>query len=133
MRGDLVATAARNSLEGLLESGVLERLHLAAVVAHEVVVMVAARVDPFEAGHPVAQVHALREAKRIETFERAVDARNSHSRPLGAHGVMNLLGGETAVLAAEQLHDNATGAAAAPGFGAHPRENMIGPRFGHGR
>lgn len=131
--GDLIATAARDSLEGLLESGVLERLHLAAVVADEVVVMITSWVDALEAGDPVAQVDALHQAELVETVERAVHARNPDLRPLRARAVVDLLSGETAVLAAEQLDDDAAGAAAAPAFGAHPIEHMIGPRFGHRR
>jgi len=131
--GDLVAAATCDPLERLLESGVLERLHLAAVVADEVVVMVAARVDALEAGDPIAEVDALHEAELVETVERAVHTRNPDFRSLRTRAVVDLLGGETAVLAAEQLDDDAAGAAAAPAFGAHPIEHMIGPRFGHRR
>ena len=80
MCGHLVAAAPGNPLERLLESGVLERLDLAAVVADEVVVMVAARIDRLEAGDPVAEVDPLYEPELVETFERAVDACDSDSR-----------------------------------------------------
>ena len=61
MSSELVAAAARDPLERLLEGAVLEGLDLAAVVADEVVVMFAERVHPFEPGHSVAEVHSLYE------------------------------------------------------------------------
>ncbi len=97
---DLVAAAVRDSLEGLLERRILERLYLAAVVADKMVMMVAARVDPLEAGDPVAQVDALDKAELVEALERAVHARDSDSRSLRAHAVVDLLSGKAAVLTA---------------------------------
>ena len=61
MRRQLISAPARDAAECLLESTVLERLHLAAVTADEVVVMVAAGVDPLEAGDAVAEVDPLHE------------------------------------------------------------------------
>jgi len=120
VRGDLVPAAARDPLERLLEGVVLERLDLAAVPADEVVMMVAARVDPFEAGDPVAEVDPLHEPEPVETFERAVDACDSDPRSFRAHPVVDLLRREAAVLVTEERDDDAARAPAAPAFGAHP-------------
>ncbi len=133
VRGDLVAAAARDPLERLLESGVLERLHLAAVVADEVMVMVAARVDSLEAGGAIAEVDALHEPEVVQTFERAIHARDSDAGTRTSHAVVDLLSGETAVLTREELDDDAARAPAAPARGAHPCEHVIDPGFRHRR
>ena len=76
MRADVVAAATRDPLHRLLERWILERLHLAAVVADEVVVVLAARVGGLEARDAVSQVDPLHEAGAGEALEHAVDARD---------------------------------------------------------
>ncbi len=134
MRGELVSAPSRDAPERLLESAVLEWLHLAAVATDEVVMMmIPARVDALEARDPISQIDALHEAELAETLERSIDARDSDPRSLRAEAFVDLLGGEAAALAAKQLDDHAAGAAAAAALGAHPVEHVLGPSFGHRR
>ena len=80
MRSHLVAASPGDAVQRHLERVVLERLDLAAVVADEVVVMVAAWIDPLEAGDRIAEVHPLHEPELVEALERAVDACDSDPR-----------------------------------------------------
>ena len=100
-----VAASVRDALDRRLEAGVLERLDLPAVVADEVVMMVAARVGRLEACDAVAEVDPLHEPERVHTFECAVDARDSDTAAARAHFVVDLLRRQTAILLAEELDD----------------------------
>ncbi len=112
MCGDFVPATAGDSLECSLERRVLERLHLAAVAANEVVVMIAARIDALETRHAVAEVHPLDEPELVEPFEGAINARDADSEPARANPVVDLLRGEAAVLATEVFDDDAASTAA---------------------
>lgn len=74
---DVVAAAARDALERVLEPGIGERLDLAALAAHEVMVVVAARVGPLEAGSSVAEVDPLDEREPAQRFEGSIHARHA--------------------------------------------------------
>ena len=115
MRGDGVAATVRHTFDRRLEGGVLERLDLAAVVAHEVVMVIAARVRGLEAGDAVAEIDALHESERVHPVERAVDARDPDAAATSSQAVMDLLRREAAVLLAEKLDDEPTRAAAPSG------------------
>lgn len=84
MPADRVAPAAGNSLERRLEGRILERLDLPAVVADEMVVMLAVGVRRLEAGDAVAEVDPLHEAELVETFEGTVDACDANSSRPGS-------------------------------------------------
>ena len=103
-----------NALDRGLEGRILEGLDLAAVVAHQVMMMVAAGTRGLEARHAVAEIDALDEAEPVEPFECPIDARDSHAWPCGAEAVMDFLRRQAAPLSAEQLDDRAPGAPAAP-------------------
>ena len=105
MPGDVEAEAACDVLERPLERVVGERLDLAAVVADEVVVMIASGVRGLVAGDAVADVDPLDEAEVGEAVEHAVDARDPDAPSLGADPVMDLLRRAAAGLAAEVLDD----------------------------
>ena len=77
MAGDRVAGPAFDLAQGALELVVGERLDLAAVVADEMVVVLAVRVDRLEAGGAGADVDPLHEAVARQLLERAVDARDA--------------------------------------------------------
>jgi hypothetical protein len=111
MSGDVVAAAAGDAFESILQRRVGERLDLAALAAHEVVVMISAGVGRLEPGRPVAEVDPLNEAEAGKPLERAVDARDADASAGAAHAVVDLLGGEAAVLAPEELDDLASRAA----------------------
>src|SRR6187200_2212496 len=112
VRRHRVATSVRDALDRRLEAGVLERLDLPAVVADEVVVMIAPRVGRLEACDAVAEVDPLHEPERVHALECAVDARDSDAAAARAHFVVNLLRRQTAVLLAEELDDESPRAAA---------------------
>jgi hypothetical protein len=99
---DIAATVG-DPLDGRLERRILERLDLAAVVANEVVVMVAAYVGGLEAGDAVSEVDALHEPELVHPVERAVHARDSDASAASAHLVVDLLRREAAVLLSEEL------------------------------
>ena len=122
MRRDGVAATVGDPRDRGLEAGVLERLDLAAVVAHEVMVVVAAGVRGLEARDAVTEIDALHEPERVHTVERAVDARDPDASAPCTHGVVDLLGREAAVLLAEELDDQSSCAPAATARIAKPFE-----------
>ena len=83
-----VSASVGDSLDGRLERRVLERLDLAAVVAHEMVMMVAARVSRLEARDSISEVDSLDETQVGHAVERAVDARNPD--PSAAHAEITI-------------------------------------------
>ena len=110
--GDGIARLAFGVVEGLLELRVGERLDLAAVGAHEMV-MVLVLQDRFEARGGRADVDALDESVLRQLLEAPVHARDSDRAALCAQPVEDLLRGEAAVLPVEQLdHGPARGAVA---------------------
>ena len=68
-----------DSLDRGLERRILERLDLAAVVADEVMVVVAAGKRRLEAGAAVSEVDALNEPEPVEALQSPVHARDSHA------------------------------------------------------
>jgi zinc transport system substrate-binding protein len=130
VRGDDVAAAVGDTLDRGLERRILERLDLAAVVAHEVVVMVSAGVGGLEARHAVAEVDPLDEPERVHALERSVDARDPDPRPTRARLLVELVRGEAAVLLSEELYHERPRAAASPARVSEARKRDLGP--GHG-
>jgi zinc transport system substrate-binding protein len=131
VRGDGVAAAVRHALDRRLEDGVLERLDLAAVVAHEVVMVIATRVGGLEARDPVSEIDALDESERVHSVERTVDARDPDATAACTDGVVDLLRREAAVLLAEELDDEAPRAAAPAARPAQPHERGVHPCLCH--
>ncbi|MDX6369977.1 MAG: hypothetical protein QOG93_1479 [Gaiellaceae bacterium] len=103
--GDLVDRA--------LEPWVAEGLHLAAVAADEVMMVVAVGTSRLVARDAVAGVDPLHEAKIGERLERPVDRGDPDRTPSPAKAIEDLLRAHAAVLAPEQVDDRAAGAAAA--------------------
>jgi hypothetical protein len=88
-----------------LERFVGEGLDLAAVVADEVMVVLAALVARLVAGAAGAGVDALDEPVLHEEVEHAVDARDAHCSAGPAQAIVELLRGEAALLLREELDD----------------------------
>jgi len=122
VRGDVVSLPARDAEDRRLERRILERLHLPAVVADEVVMVVARGVDALESRDAVTKVDSLHEAELAETLERSVHARDPEPRAAGANRVVDLLGGDAAVLPVEVVDDDAPCGARAPARVAESRE-----------
>ena len=74
-----VAAPVGHALDRRFQRRILERLDLAAVVADEVMVVVAAGKRRLEAGGAVSEVDTLNEPEPIEPFERSIDACDSHA------------------------------------------------------
>jgi hypothetical protein len=85
--------------KGPLERLVDEGLDLAAVVADEVVVMVAARAHRLVAKESLAELESLDESELGEDVEHPVDAGDPYRPTLAAQCVEDLLRAEQAVLA----------------------------------
>src|SRR6266581_997706 len=131
--GDRIPGPALDLVQGALELVVGEGLDLAAVVADEVMMMLAVGVDRLEAGRAGADVDPLDEPVLAQLLEYAVDARDSDPAALGSELVEDLLGGQAAVLTPEQLDDCAAGAAVAVPLRMQRGDRRLGPgRLGHG-
>ena len=124
----LVPEPSRHPLERPLERLVRERLHLAAVVADEVVMMVAVRMGGLEAGNAVADVDSLHQPELVQQVEDAVDGGDADRAAAGADAVEDLLRREATGLRPEVVDDHASGAAAAVAGGTEPAQRMIRPR-----
>jgi hypothetical protein len=74
-------------------------------------VVFAAFVNRFEASRAGTDVDALDEAVLAQLLEHAVDARDPDAAALGSQLIEDLLGGQAAVLAAEELDDRTPGGA----------------------
>jgi zinc transport system substrate-binding protein len=129
--GDVEAEAACDVLERQFERVVGKRFDLAAVVADEVVVVIASGVSGLVAGDAVADVDPLDEAEVGEAVEHAVDARDPDAPALGADPVMDLLRRAAAGLAAEVLDDAPPGAAAAVSRRPQRGQGMLTPGGRH--
>ncbi len=127
MLRELVAAGAGDLLQRLLEAGVVEHLDAPALVAHEVVVVLAARKRGLEAGHAAAEIHAVHETELRQPLEDAVHARDPHLLALRAQAVEELLGRDAAVLALELGDDRLAGAARPRAGAAELRADVLAP------
>lgn len=132
MGGDVVAEPAGHALQGDLEPRVLERLHPAAIVAHEVVMVLSGRVRALEACDPVAEVDSLHEPRVEKAFYRPVHARDPDPAAFAAEAFVDLLHGEAAVLAPDEVDDDTASSARSTARRAEPLERTLGP-CGHRR
>ena len=101
--GDRVARLPFDSAQRALELVIGEGLDLAASLADEMVMVFAVRVERLEAGDAGADVDPLDEPVAHELIERAVDRRDPNRAALLAEAVEELLCGQAAILAPEQL------------------------------
>lgn len=131
MGSDDVAVPVGDARDRRLEGTVLERLDPAAVVADEVVVMVAAGMRGLEPRDTVTEVDALHEPELIEPFEGAVHACEPDPAAAAPHPLVNLLRGETALLPPEELDDDAAGTAAPAARCSQARQRTLDPGLLH--
>ena len=127
-----VPTPVGDALDRRFEGRVLEGLDLPAVVAHQMVVMVAAGVRRLEARDSIAEVDPLDERELVHAFERAVHARDPDPAPSRPHRIVNLLGGEAAVLLSQELDDEPPGTAPAPAHRTKSVQRRFRPGLCHG-
>ena len=124
---DRIAEAAGDLVDRALEPYVAERLDLAAVAADEVMVVVAVGPRRLVPRNPVARVDSLDQPEVRERLEGAVDGRDPDRPPGPAKAVEDLLRAHAAVLAAQELHDGAPGAAAPKARAFECFERMTSP------
>lgn len=86
-----IAVRTGDCRDRVLERRVVERVHLAAAPADEMVVVLASRLGRLEAGEPLAEVDAVDEAELGQLIERPVDARDPNSAAVRAEAVKDLL------------------------------------------
>lgn len=127
MRGDGVARRAFDPSQCGLEAVVLEQLDLAARVADDVMVMVASGPRRLVAGRPVTKLDLLEKPVAAELVERAIDAREPDCASSRAEAVEDLLRGEAARLAGEELDHRP----ARPALLRPRRERRVFPRGLH--
>jgi hypothetical protein len=127
---DRIAQAAGDLVDRALEPYVTERLDLAAVTADEMVVMVAVGARRLEPRDSVAGFDSLDQPEICERLEGTVD-RGDPDRPPGPpKAVEDLLRAHAAVLAAQEVHNSATGAPAAEACAFQCFERMTSPAHG---
>jgi hypothetical protein len=122
-----VAEPAGRAGERLLERRVGERLDAAAVVAHEMVMVLVMTAERLEACDPVADVDALYDPELGQRVEGPVDARDPDRAPGRRDPVVDLLGGAAAVLRLEKVDHRAPRAAPAESRHAEGVECVVGP------
>jgi hypothetical protein len=140
VRADLVLEPAPDPLERPFEWGVGERLNPPAVVADEMVMVLAARESRLVARHS-SEIDALNEAALQEDVEYSVDGGESNRAARVAKSVEDLLGAQTAALLAEELDHRCPRFPASMARTAEHRTGVLGPsgiarhisRCSHGR
>ncbi len=98
---DAVPQAASDAIERPLQAAVCERLDLAAVVAHQVVMVLAARQQRLVA-RCIGELEPLHELEPDELVERAVDAGQPDPAVLRAQRIEDLVRAQAALLASEE-------------------------------
>jgi zinc transport system substrate-binding protein len=101
VRVDVVAAGVADTIESLLEPAVGKRLHLAAVVADQMVMVLAARELRLVA-RGVCELEPLHELEAGKLVESPVDARETDLAVLGAQGLEDLVRAQAALLSREK-------------------------------
>ena len=127
MAGDGVAGSALDLVQRTFEVLVGECLDAAAVVAEEVVVVLAARQHRLVASDAGAELDPLQEALLGQEVEDAVDARDPDGSAVAPELVEDLLRRQAAVLSSEQLDDRAPRDAVPVAAAAERSERALGP------
>ena len=116
MGSHAVVESARGPLERLFEAGIGEWVDPAAVVADQVMVVLAAHMGGLEAGNPVTELDTLDEVEVDELLDGAVDARDPDAPALLADAVEDLLCRAAAGLHAEVLDNGPSRSSVAKPF-----------------
>ena len=127
---DRIAEAARDLVDRTLEPYVTERLDFAAIPADEVMVVVAVGTRWLEPRNPVAGFDSLDQPEISERLEGTVDRCDPDRTPGTPKAVEDLLRAHAAVLAAQEVHNGATGTPAAEARAFECFERMTVPAHG---
>ena len=126
MTADLVLEPRRQAIDRTLERRVLERADLAAAVADNVMMMLAAGKRRLVGGR-LSKLHPAHQAHAGEQLERAVDACDAGVAAAGAQVVEDLLGGKAAVLTRDHVQHRRARAAAAMARAPELVTRVLGP------
>ena len=108
------------AVDRVLESGVVEGDQAPALLADQMMVMVAAGMDGLKQRLTGSHGHSLRQSVLDQQLEHSVDAGPPAGASLGAKRILDLHRAEGAGLLAEQPNDPIAGASALePGAGQH--------------
>jgi hypothetical protein len=129
--GDGVAAALLHVPQHPLEALVGKRLDPAAVVAHDVVMVIHGIAQRLEARDAVAEVDPLHESLLRQYLEHAIDAREPDAFSPFHQLAMNLLRADAAVLRVEEVDDARTCHAAPVSRIAKLGEGLLGPVRAH--
>ena len=126
--GDLEGDASGDAVDGPLELGVLERDHVAAVVADEVMmVMVRVGMQRLVADDALAEIESRNDLDPLELIEDPVDARARRAALASAKGLLDLERRQRTALMREQIDDRSPRATApVAGLGQAPF-GVLGP------
>jgi hypothetical protein len=108
VRLDGVGGPAAEPADGAFERLILERRGRAAVVAHQVVMVVGVRSHELVSGGAASDRDALQEPQIDEQAKRAIDARHAHSVASATEGGDELVGVQASAAAAECPDDRRT-------------------------
>ncbi len=111
----------------LLQGVVLEGDHATAVAADRVVVVMALGIDPLVAGGAAADLDPLDEAELLELLQRPVDAGPADRGTAAAQLVVEVEGGDGAIVPGQRFDHRGAGTAAAVPGGLQGRQRVLGP------
>lgn len=103
------AVHARDPVERLLESGIVERVDLSALPAHEMMVMLATGMRGLEARDALTEVDPMDEAQVGELLEHPVHACDADSATVSSKPVEELLCREATVLRGQKADHGVAG------------------------
>ena len=123
-RGCSTLTPSRSDRLSIARSsaGIVERDQPAALIAHQVVMVLAARVGALEPRLPVPDRHALDQAVLDQQLEHPVDAGAAGRRARGPQRVLDLDRAQRARLVGQQVDDPL---ARAPVLEARPSQHLV--------
>ena len=124
---DAYAEPLAERVDRSLQAGVVERDQLAALLADEVMVVMAAGLGALESGLAVADLDALDEAVLDEQLEDAVDAGAAGGLALVAERVLDLDRAQSARLGRQQCDHALTGAPSAKTRACERLMDELGP------
>ena len=127
MLGNLEVHRLAELADRLLEGAVLEGDHPAAVAADGVVMVVAGRVDPLVAGDAAGDLDPPHQAKLLELLQRPVDAGAGDPGTAAGELVVEVEGGDSALVGGERFDHRGAGAAAAVARLLQGRKRVLGP------
>ena len=117
----------RETVDGLLKLGIVEGHEAPAVLAHQVMMVLAVGVRALKARQPLPDDDPLDEPVIDQEVKRPVDARAAGWRPLYAQGVLDLDRAQSAGFVGQQVDDPLTRATVPEPGAAQHLIHVLGP------